>query len=217
MNTTATYLSETWSRRCSTETVFSVQGKETDFVQDSSDTEMGSDADKDVEYEPVTESEGEAPISTDSSGETDNEVKTAWGGTDEAGYKGEELQLADSEAGSYVSDSELDLHAYWTCARCRSVNDNTRYRYCTKCFKVRKNFFPPRPRRKDKRSAATTDAPIVLSQDSGVDSHFSQEAKLSQDLAEGPSKETTTTDGSGLYGTLGALVRLALGRFFFNS
>ncbi|CAG9787981.1 unnamed protein product [Diatraea saccharalis] len=155
-----------------------------DFVQDSSDTELGSDDDKDLEYEPVTESEEEAPISADSSGQTDNEVRGGLVGAGGAGDSSspDELQLADSEAGSYVSDSELDLPAYWTCARCHTANDNTRYRYCHKCFKTRKNFFPPRPRRKDKRLASNQEGSQTLSQDSGVESHFSQETKLSQDL-----------------------------------
>jgi hypothetical protein len=47
-----------------------------------------------------------------------------------------DLQLADSEAGSCVTDSELDLPAYWTCAQCHDTNDNATYRYCIKCFKV---------------------------------------------------------------------------------
>jgi hypothetical protein len=42
-----------------------------DFVRDSSDTELGSEDERDVQYEPASETEEEAPISGGSSAETE--------------------------------------------------------------------------------------------------------------------------------------------------
>nr|XP_026488688.1 E3 ubiquitin-protein ligase Mdm2-like isoform X2 [Vanessa tameamea] len=168
-NSKARIIDPSWSRRCSTETIFSIQGRETDFVRDTSDTEWGSD-EQGVEFEPVTDTD--EPLAGDSSELSENEIITTKVVEVVVGDDGE-LQLADSECTDSSSDSELDLHDYWSCAHCRAPNNNPLYRYCQKCFNVRKNFFPPRPRpkRKHKRKASAEPAcPRTLSQDSGVDS-----------------------------------------------
>ncbi|CAG4928786.1 unnamed protein product [Colias eurytheme] len=167
MNITASYSSEpSWSRRCSTETIFSIQGKETDFVRDTSDTELGSDAER--EFEPATESEDDGPIGCESSGQSDNEIITTKVIEVSVGDDGE-LQFADSEqTDSDGSDSEMDLYDYWLCAQCRAENNNPLYRYCEKCFKVRKNFFPPRPKRKSRRNNRLDTDLQTFSQESGI-------------------------------------------------
>ncbi|XP_046978137.1 E3 ubiquitin-protein ligase Mdm2-like isoform X3 [Vanessa cardui] len=168
-NSKARIIDPSWSRRCSTETIFSIQGRETDFVRDTSDTEWGSDG-QGVEFEPVTDTD--EPLAGDSSELSENEIITTKVVEVVVGDDGE-LQLADAEGTDSSSDSELDLHDYWSCAHCRAPNNNPLYRYCQKCFNVRKNFFPPRPRpkRKHKRKASEELAcPRTLSQDSGVDS-----------------------------------------------
>ncbi|XP_050678841.1 E3 ubiquitin-protein ligase Mdm2-like [Leptidea sinapis] len=171
MNTTASFSSEhSCSRRCSTETIFSIQGKETDFVRDTSDTEWYS---SDFgELEPVSsEPEDEAPFTADTD-TTDNEIISTKVIEVSVGDDGE-LQFADSEqTDSEGSDSEMDLYDYWLCAQCRAENNNPLYRYCEKCFKVRKNFFPPRPKRKHRRNTKLDPDPIPcsFSQKSGMDS-----------------------------------------------
>ncbi|XP_075975157.1 E3 ubiquitin-protein ligase Mdm2-like isoform X2 [Anticarsia gemmatalis] len=195
MNTTATFSSDhSWSRRCSTETVFSIQGKETDYARDTSDTEAAP-ADSDVEYEPATDSEGDdPPIDTDdTSAQSDNEIISTKVIEVCVGDDGE-LQLADSErTDSYESDSEMDLFDYWHCAQCRAENNNPLYRYCQKCFQVRKNFFPPRPKRKRNRDTKIDEIPRTLSQDSGVDSPMSQETP---DLQETPDSQANPGEGT---------------------
>ncbi|VVC87092.1 unnamed protein product [Leptidea sinapis] len=135
MNTTASFSSEhSCSRRCSTETIFSIQGKETDFVRDTSDTEWYS---SDFgELEPVSsEPEDEAPFTADTD-TTDNEIISTKVIEVSVGDDGE-LQFADSEqTDSEGSDSEMDLYDYWLCAQCRAENNNPLYRYCEKCFKT---------------------------------------------------------------------------------
>ncbi|XP_050348463.1 E3 ubiquitin-protein ligase Mdm2-like isoform X2 [Nymphalis io] len=167
-NAKARIIDPSWSRRCSTETIFSIQGRETDFVRDTSDTEWGSD-EQGVEFEPVTDTD--EPLAGDTSELSENEIITTKVVEVVVGDDGE-LQLADTECTDSSSDSELDLHDYWSCAHCRAPNNNPLYRYCQKCFNVRKNLFPPRPRPKHKRkaSAEPADALRPLSQDSGVDS-----------------------------------------------
>ncbi|CAH0587171.1 unnamed protein product [Chrysodeixis includens] len=202
MNTTATFSSETsWSRRCSTETVFSIQGKETDIARDTSDTDpLGLSDASDVEYEPVTEPDDDGPVEdADTTENSDNDIIATKVIEVSVGDDGE-LQFADSErTSSYESDSEMDLYDYWNCAQCRAKNNNPLYRYCHKCFKVRKNFFPPRPKRKRNRDAKTDEIPRTLSQDSGVDSHMSQEPvepepeSLPPSLAGGSAPSPTRT------------------------
>ncbi|KAJ0183066.1 hypothetical protein K1T71_001042 [Dendrolimus kikuchii] len=187
MNTTAIFSSEhSWSRRSSTETVFSIQGKETDLAADTSDTE-GSVTGSNVEYEPVTEPEDDGPVDDDTSAQSDNDIIATKVIEVSVGDDGE-LQLADSEqTDSYESDSEIDLHDYWYCAQCRAKNNNPLYRYCQKCFKVRKNFFPPRPKRKRRDTRLDPEViPTTLSQDSGVETLNSQESQL--DSGEGCSQ-----------------------------
>ncbi|CAG5002673.1 unnamed protein product [Parnassius apollo] len=220
MNTTASFSSEhSWSRRCSTETVYSLQGKETDFVRDTTDTEsLDSDDERDVEYEPVTESEDDAPVTCDSSGGSDNEIIATK--VIEVSVRDDgDLVFADSEqTESNASDSEMDLHDYWYCAQCLAANNNPLYRYCEKCFKVRKNFFPPRPKRKHKRnflehesprndpeitkdvdSVARIDSIVHLSQDSGVESlgfNTASSQELSQIDRVGISEVEVKSEGS---------------------
>ncbi|KAL0879869.1 hypothetical protein ABMA27_002397 [Loxostege sticticalis] len=194
MNTLSFPSEPSWSRRCSTETVFSIQGRETDIVQDSSDSEL--DSDEDVEYEPVTETEEEVPISGATSGQSDDELITTKVVSVAARDDGD-LQLADSETSWSASDAEGALPAYWACARCRGTDHNTRYRYCDKCFKLRKNFFPPRPKRKLKRepSSGQEVVPLAASQDSGFESLNSQEIKdPDPDPVPGPSEPTVSEE-----------------------
>ncbi|XP_022124600.2 protein Mdm4-like [Pieris rapae] len=148
MNISASYSSEpSWSRRCSTETIFSIQGKETDFVRDTSDTDFVSDG----EYEPITDTEDDGLNSGNSSCQSDDDIITTKVLEVSVGDDGE-LQLADSEQTlTDDDDSEIDLHDYWLCAQCQTKNNNPRYRYCEKCFKVRRDFFPPRPKQKHRR------------------------------------------------------------------
>ncbi|CAH4037890.1 protein Mdm4-like [Pieris brassicae] len=148
MNVTASHSSEpSWSRRCSTETIFSIQGKETDFVRDTSDTDFFSEG----EYEPITDTEDDGLNSRNSSCQSDDDIITTKVLEVSVGDDGE-LQLADSEQTvTDDNDSEIDLHDYWLCAQCQTENNNPRYRYCEKCFKVRRDFFPPRPKRKNRR------------------------------------------------------------------
>lgn len=153
-----------------------------DIARDTSDTEAAdSDATdaSDVEYEPVTEPEDIGPVDdNDTSANSDNDIIATKVIEVSVGDDGE-LQFADSErTDSHESDSEMDLYDYWNCAQCRAENNNPLYRYCHKCFQVRKNFFPPRPKRKRNRltdTDKTDEIPRTLSQDSGMDSPMSQE------------------------------------------
>lgn len=144
------------SRRSSTETIFSVQGRETDFARDTSDSEALPDDESGVEYEPVTETEGEAPIDDNTSSASDDDiiqtkVVEVLVGDDK------DVQFADSESAnrtdSYESDTELHMKmTYHRCVKCKVASINPVYMYCRKCYHIRKSFFPPMPRRKRRRT-----------------------------------------------------------------
>lgn len=139
-----------------------------DYARDSSDTDFVPGDDSDVEYEPVSGPEEDPPINGNSSEESDHIISTK---VIEVPVS-DDIQFADSECtDSYTheSDSEFDLCDYWHCAQCGAENNNPLYRYCEKCFQIRKSFFPPRPKRK-KRETKTDEIPETFSQDSGVNS-----------------------------------------------
>ncbi|XP_072932444.1 E3 ubiquitin-protein ligase Mdm2-like [Epargyreus clarus] len=179
------------SRRCSTETVFSIQDRETDFLRDTSDTEWcDSDEGRIVEFEPDTAPEEEGLVDGDSSGNSDNEIISTK--VIEILVRDDgDLELADSER-SGDSDGEIGFHDYWKCAQCRAENNNPLYRYCEKCFKERKNFFPPRPKRKHKLDTRIDSETIsrTLSQDSGVET-VANSQEFSQDLTPDLSQDLT--------------------------
>ncbi|XP_053604925.1 E3 ubiquitin-protein ligase Mdm2-like [Plodia interpunctella] len=188
MNTTAIATSATDYRRCSTETILSIQGKETDFVADTTDTESLDSDVKDVEYEPASETEDDEQLFADTSGDSEGEIIKTKVITVTMGDSGD-LEFADSEhTDTNDSDSEIDMLGFERCAQCHSTDIDSFYRYCDKCFKVRKNLFPPRPKRKQKRkkSKDTDELSRTLSQDSGFESHNSQKIENGQGPSVGP-------------------------------
>lgn len=153
------------------ESVYSMQGWETEFCQDTPDT-SSHDEDSDdlrdfrtsvsnrlatIEYDVASFSEPENPfgrsdISDSSSCENDDITKVA-----------EIVVEVDNEEEFWGDDSHSDTHTtttdqeispcdFWTCLRCKCINKPIP-RYCRKCFQVRKNWFPPRPRHKRKKKS----------------------------------------------------------------
>ncbi|XP_026481101.1 E3 ubiquitin-protein ligase Mdm2-like [Ctenocephalides felis] len=154
-----------------TESVYSVQGQETEFCRDTSDTDSSDswssysvdvgDILMRVEYEVDSDCDKEEKFvfgdGDASSSGTEGVVETA---TDllVAAICDSDLAIwadtEDSKSG-YSTDSELGRADFWTCIQCKSKNNNPLFRYCEKCYQTRKNFFPPRPKgRKKKRSLA---------------------------------------------------------------
>ncbi|KAG8223439.1 hypothetical protein J437_LFUL008523 [Ladona fulva] len=141
------------------ESVYSFQGWETEFCQDTPDTSSDSSVDSDPERDdPALEfdvaslpSEAENPFgrircsSSDSSTDNDDNIKLPRIVTEvkeDKAYWGDDSN-ADSNTSS--SDQEITGRDYWTCLRCKCVNIPIP-RYCSKCFLIRKTWFPPRPR-----------------------------------------------------------------------
>ncbi|XP_018327503.1 uncharacterized protein LOC108738540 [Agrilus planipennis] len=175
------------------ESVLSVQGKETDLAQDTPDTDTKSEYSSDedlyeVEYEVASLSGDDNPLAEDtSSGSEDMLVGAAIAAA-----------ICDASMEAWITDGEdsdtsleeigLGQTDFLTCIQCKSQNDNPRFSYCEKCFQARKTLFPPRPRRvrpRNKKAAAVDKSvkgkpPIAvanlrsclsgLSQDSGVGS-----------------------------------------------
>ncbi|XP_037296243.1 E3 ubiquitin-protein ligase Mdm2 isoform X2 [Manduca sexta] len=127
------------------------------IARDTSDTEPFETDGEGIEYEPVTASEHEAPIEETSAASEDEIIKTEV--IEVAIGDDGDLQLADSEfTDQNESDTVYRRHVYLRCAHCDGKNTNPVYRYCYKCFIMRKNFFPPRPRRNRKKSKGKSSA-----------------------------------------------------------
>jgi len=175
------------------ESVYSIQGKETDVVQDDESTDeedsscySGTDIEVEVEYEVESISGSEdnnfSVIDFDSSGSEDlvlaegaiaavimDSSLEAWETDGETSSASSQSPVNQSKLRSLTSD-------FWPCVRCKSQNSIPPFRFCEKCFqtycwqckekkndeykcfplceqcfKIRKTFFPPRPRGSRKR------------------------------------------------------------------
>lgn len=159
-----------------TESVYSIQDKETDVAHDSScsESEMGSGSELESGAELVTLEYDVASLSSDgddfpdytSSGTEDLNIQAAAEGAFAAVLLDTSMEPwendGDTSEGSTIFDAfdfEECRRDFWTCLQCKLHNDNPSYRYCEKCFQVRKTFFPPRPKpsRKRKHHEESTD------------------------------------------------------------
>lgn len=170
------------SRSSSVESIYSIQGKETDYVRDTTDTESDTTkCDTDIEYEPVTDLSDDTVISSES-GVSEEEIIRTKVIAVSVGDDGE-LSFADAEADdSDECDKESAYFPKWECKQCRAKT-NIPSRYCPKCFKVRKTKYPPRPKRKATRATVKDAAAAKIEpHSSGVDSGFSQDSPQSPQL-----------------------------------
>lgn len=135
-----------------TTSVYSMQDKETEYVRDESDTCTKSDASEYTLYS--LPSEKNPLVDSDSSEEfiikTEKIIVDIHTSTLSSGSEEHEL---DSTMGS-SEDSELGQADYWYCAQCNKSNNHPKYRYCMKCFRLRKEMFPPKPKATKKRRGA---------------------------------------------------------------
>lgn len=137
-----------------TESIYSHQGYETELVMDTPDTESkselsDSDEDLEIEYEVQSLSENEnAPVGSDSSSGAEDFLAVAGAITAVICEPSLEPSLTDGEDSDNSSLAEIQIQRtnYDACMQCKLRNDNPLFRYCKKCFQVRKTFFPPRPR-----------------------------------------------------------------------
>ncbi|XP_066904157.1 E3 ubiquitin-protein ligase Mdm2 isoform X2 [Halyomorpha halys] len=160
------------------ESIYSIQARTTDTAKDTSDTSTKSE-DSMVEFEVVSNSDDPVypyPLRDSSSPPEDIRSDAITFEID-----GETLIFSDNDAcdnSSVTSEKERiykNLYLFKTCVQCGQTNNTPLYRYCDKCYKVRKNFFPPRPRgRKNKTdkkactSNSSNDDIVRSSCDSGI-------------------------------------------------
>lgn len=178
------------------ESIYTIQGDETEFVQDTSDTSTHTydDSDDDIsvqlEFEVASQSEEENPMLNPTSSSDPEDYVTM--GVIAAIYNETDIGFADdSDDSRSTVDSEIGRADYWTCVQCTSKNNNPLFRYCEKCYKIRKNFFPPRPKRKKRRQQKENEliefdlmkkkSEEILSHDSGVSSQDTKSSQESDD------------------------------------
>nr|CAD7423333.1 unnamed protein product [Timema monikensis] len=182
------------------ESIHSVQEKETDFAHDTSDlsshTELSDDGavgQNQVEYEVVTASEDGIP---EISSESDDALELCVAAT--AAIVQNNSDLADTSGDDSPSgDPELSLADYWTCCMCKTKKNNPMYRYCEKCFRLRKNFCPPRPSRLKKRTARNKRLKQKLTKSSSFCSTViltSDKSDLEKDLCSASSVSFSSLD-----------------------
>ncbi|CAH1131566.1 unnamed protein product [Ceutorhynchus assimilis] len=165
-----------------TESIASVQAKETDFVGDTSDTESKNGTgteNSEFEYEVASLSASDKDNFDFST--TDSEV------TEDMILVAAAAAICDSSLEAWITDVEdsdssseemsFGKTDFATCVQCKGENRNPLYRYCEKCFQDRKKFFPPRPRRNRRKKqqdpvklATLRNCLSGLSQDSGIGS-----------------------------------------------
>ncbi|XP_017786094.1 PREDICTED: E3 ubiquitin-protein ligase Mdm2-like [Nicrophorus vespilloides] len=132
-----------------TESVYSVQGKETDLAQDTSDTESKSDCSSVsvdlevelVEFDVASLSDDEFPMASGYSSSGTDDWKAAEGAL--------AAVLCDSSLEAWGTDHEMSedgssvekqkkeaTTGHWICVQCKSKNDNQPFRYCERCFQI---------------------------------------------------------------------------------
>ncbi|XP_066998704.2 E3 ubiquitin-protein ligase Mdm2 [Anabrus simplex] len=142
-----------------TESEHSIQGKVTDFVKDTSDSDW-TDSSSAVrveyeEYEVASSSSDQPFFSSDSmSSATDDLIRTA----------GVIAAVIDEDLGLFADTSDSDSdpvrdpelrNDFWICVQCKNKNNNPLFRFCEKCWRLRKDFLPPRPQRRRSKKKST--------------------------------------------------------------
>ncbi|KAL1487754.1 hypothetical protein ABEB36_015589 [Hypothenemus hampei] len=171
------------------ESIYSMQGKETDVVIDTSDTESDSDF---CRYSLVLDEYDVASLSDNSISEISsdsvdlilkNDLMAAAAAVICDSSLDGLVTVTDVEDSDSSSDGMFLTHMnYNICVQCKERNKTPLFTYCDKCFQDRKKLFPPRPKKKrSKRKNSTSqeeEKPVKLdtlkdflsnlSQDSGV-------------------------------------------------
>ncbi|XP_031628183.1 E3 ubiquitin-protein ligase Mdm2-like [Contarinia nasturtii] len=142
----------------------SLNEMETDFCRDESDYSDGYVTDgfatMDVfEYEVDDSSESEDFYSHGSSSGTDDMVEVvARALFDSSSSSDSDIEIlaqdADTEESDAPTDPELGRADYWECIKCKNKKNNPMYRFCEKCYQIRKNYFPPRPKKRQRKRAS---------------------------------------------------------------
>ncbi|XP_044006704.1 E3 ubiquitin-protein ligase Mdm2-like isoform X2 [Aphidius gifuensis] len=203
------------------ESIYSLQGQETEYARDTSDTStspgtwitLSGTNYQSMDYEPDSESESEdgmlitareyEPVSESDTGNDENPLIFTSSSENEEYIAPNvifeifqsDTEYADNSDDSRTSyDSEISHTDYWKCIQCNATQNNPLFRYCEKCYKLRKSYFTPRPKAKGKRDKTDNKNKIkndnkkdksetILSQgstvDSGVASNASQESQSS--------------------------------------
>uniref|UniRef100_A0A1B6II06 RING-type domain-containing protein n=1 Tax=Homalodisca liturata TaxID=320908 RepID=A0A1B6II06_9HEMI len=141
------------------ESVSSIQNKSTDFAKDTSDTSS-----KTSRYESDFESLAgvEYEVMSLSDHEPENPFSSYSTGTESIGWREPLGEGSETEAQSmWADDSSVtsDLTnkppqpqlPFRSCVKCKAQSNVLQY--CHSCYKVRKDFFPPRPKRCKKKGA----------------------------------------------------------------
>ncbi|XP_046398524.1 E3 ubiquitin-protein ligase Mdm2-like [Ischnura elegans] len=182
------------------ESVHSMQGWETELCRDTPDTSSHSEdssqesfSSSDVEYELGSLSEAERPFRMGSV-DTSSDDEECCVKVTEIVLKVEDEEFwgddSHSDTHSTSTDQEIPSTDLWTCLRCKAVNKPLP-RYCKRCFQVRKNWFPPRPRCRSKKRKVRKKGRNVSKEfsDSGLGSFSKKDDDETRDI----SAPTTST------------------------
>ncbi|XP_034935907.1 E3 ubiquitin-protein ligase Mdm2-like [Chelonus insularis] len=150
------------------ESIHSIQDQETEYARDTSDTSTWiSTSDEyhpenvsfQVEYDVESLSESDNPFLNISSSDPED-ILTVGVFASLSSLSDSEVrqqQVEDTDVSLTSEDSEISKADYWSCIQCNMKNNNPLFRYCERCYQLRKNFFPPRPKRKRKHDKKPID------------------------------------------------------------
>ncbi|XP_074099336.1 uncharacterized protein LOC141527658 [Cotesia typhae] len=144
-----------------TESMYSVQDQETEYARDTSDTSTTwiSTSNDNANISVAVEFELEA-----SETESDNPYYDRISSSDPEDVSAIEVMLSRNSLSSSISDyseetdesiasvdSDFGRLYFYRCIQCREEKANPQFTHCEKCFQLKKNFFPPRPKRKRRK------------------------------------------------------------------
>nr|CAI5861472.1 unnamed protein product [Callosobruchus analis] len=126
-----------------TESVYSLQGRETDVVRDTTDTDSKSDNEIGdefvIEYEVASITESDNDSNSSSGSElvaADMILAAAAAAICDSSLETWITDVEESDNSSLEEPSPVGTKGFSTCAQCRARNDNPMYRYCEQCFQV---------------------------------------------------------------------------------
>ncbi|XP_073997827.1 E3 ubiquitin-protein ligase Mdm2-like isoform X2 [Rhodnius prolixus] len=175
-----------------TESIYSLQEKSTDLAKDTSDTCTKSSWSSDdegrmIEFEVVsfTEEEQYHPPQSKDSSSSPEDLLSSIPLTEKQGSQNTTMSADNSNLESDGEILNINFHKgglYKFCFRCKQTNETPFFRYCIRCYKLRKNFLPPRPKGGRKKRLPNANVDSKNSIDSGIGLSSSQ--SIEKDIVE---------------------------------
>lgn len=179
------------------ESVDSIQGRETEYCKDTTDTDTKSEQSSDdydvkVEYELVSTTDTEENPFADGSSSGEDALIAANAVTATIANNGSNLDiwLTDGEDDDTDTASSVNDSIQQVCKKCNIRGTVSNLPLCSYCYQIRKNCYPPRPKHRKARKGSASRSLESASGSLTTDRLSACLTGLSQDSGVGSSQST---------------------------